>query len=110
MGKTQLVAIVVADPNTTVAWAENQGKSVEQLCREGGFKQFVMSEIKTIAKEGNLQGFEIVKDIYLEPTPWEPGCDILTPTFKLQRNKAQNKYQLQIDEMYKKLESIPSKL
>ena len=41
------------------------------------------------------QGFELVKEIYLDPTPWTPDT-LLTPTFKLKRNDAKLKYAAQV--------------
>lgn len=68
--------------------------------------------------QAKLSGFEVIKAFFLEPTPWDPGGEafrilneftdasqrwgmifgpfllkVLTPTFKLQRNKAKDKYQ-----------------
>lgn len=47
-----------------------------------------------------LKGFECVRDIRLEATPFAVDNDLLTPTFKLKRNIAKVRYQEQIDEMY----------
>ncbi len=47
-----------------------------------------------------LKGFEFARDIYLESAPFSVDNDILTPTFKLKRNVARDRYQAQIDAMY----------
>jgi hypothetical protein len=47
-----------------------------------------------------LKGFELAKDIYLEPTMFSADNDLLTPTFKLKRNVAKERFQAQIDRMY----------
>jgi Lon protease-like protein len=47
-----------------------------------------------------LKGFEMVKDIRLEATLFSVENDLLTPTFKLKRNVAKQRYQALIDEMY----------
>mmetsp|Transcript_16392 Transcript_16392/g.30871 ORF Transcript_16392/g.30871 Transcript_16392/m.30871 type:complete len:680 (-) Transcript_16392:164-2203(-) len=107
--KTQLVSVIVPDPEAAKAWAKEQGaqKSVEELCKDPGFKKAVMDDIVELAKGAHLAGFEIVKAIYLDPALWEPGGEVLTPTFKLQRNKAKDKYQAQIEQLYTELEAAP---
>jgi hypothetical protein len=52
------------------------------------------------ANDPQLKGFEMVKDIRLESTLFSVENDLLTPTFKLKRNVAKQRYQSQIDEMY----------
>jgi long-chain acyl-CoA synthetase len=47
-----------------------------------------------------VQGFEMVKEIYVEPTQFSIEEDLLTPTFKLKRPQLQKKYQAKIDGLY----------
>jgi len=105
--KTQLVSIIVVDPDAATAWANQQGveKPLTVLCKEVAFKQAVLQDLQQLAKRAKLSGFEVVKAIWLEPDPWTPGGEVLTPTFKLQRSKAKDRYQVQIDEMYADLEA-----
>jgi len=110
--KTQLVCVVVVDPDAGAAWAKGNGvqKDLPALCQDATFKKAVLADLTAIAKKDKLAGFEIVKAVHLEPKPWEPGTEILTPTFKLQRKKAQEHYQAEIDSMYAALEAPASKL
>jgi long-chain acyl-CoA synthetase len=57
-----------------------------------------------------LKGFEIVKNIYLEPEQWtiENGC--LTPSMKLKRPVIKKKYQQVIEKLYKEAPLDESKL
>jgi len=105
--QTQLVSCITIDPDYASAWAKEHGisKSPAELCQDDLFKKAVLQDIEQVAKRAKLAGFEIVKAVHLEPTQWEPGSDMLTPTFKLQRKKAQDKYQEQIDAMYAGLTS-----
>lgn len=107
--KTQLVAIVVPDPDTAASWAKQNGsqKSLAELCKDAGFKKAVLNDLQQLARSAKLSGFEVIKAVFLEPTPWDPGGEVLTPTFKLQRNKAKDKYQARIDELYAELEAAP---
>lgn len=111
--KTQLVAVVVPDPDTAASWAKKNAtqKSIAELCKDSAFKKAVLSDLQQLARSAKLSGFEVIKAVYLEPTPWDPGGEVLTPTFKLQRNKAKEKYQAQLDQLYAELEAgPPSKL
>jgi long-chain acyl-CoA synthetase len=105
---SMLVGIVVPDADRLTAWAKKNGKdgqTVAQLCTDADVKKAVMEDMASMAKEARLQGFECVKDIHLEPTPFTPD-DLLTPSFKLKRAEAKKKYGAQIDEMYNKIEKI----
>jgi len=106
----ELVSIIVPDPDAVAAWAKQQGKAgdVEALCRDEALKKAIMDDVKRIGVKEKLQGFEIIKAVHLEPHVWQPGGEILTPTFKLQRNKAQKKYEHEIAELYKGLAAPPS--
>jgi long-chain acyl-CoA synthetase len=56
--------------------------------------------LNAVGKEGGLQGFEQVKNIYLEPQPFLTK-GILTNTMKIQRHEAKKYYRPQIDLLYK---------
>ena len=47
-----------------------------------------------------LQGYELVKAVYLESELFAVENELLTPTFKLKRPQLQKKYQGEIDAMY----------
>jgi len=107
--RTQLVSVIVVDPETAAAWAKANSvqKDLVELCKDQRFKQAVLADLRAVATKAKLAGFEVVQAVHLEPAQWEPGGPVLTPTFKLQRNKAQEKYQAVIDAMYAELDSAP---
>jgi long-chain acyl-CoA synthetase len=107
-----LVLIATVDPDAAAAWGGKNGISgdVAAIAADPKFKAEVMADIKAIGKKAKLVGFEFPKDVYLDPVVWEPGGFALTPTFKLQRKKAQEHYQSHIDEMYARVNSTQSKL
>eukprot|EP00127_Corallochytrium_limacisporum_P001349 Clim_evm5s53 gene=Clim_evmTU5s53 len=96
-----LVAIAVIDQEQ---WPK--------LCAEKGFdkdtpsddaKKFLLEDLRKTGQENKLNGFELPKQVHIETIAWTPDDEesILTPTFKLKRKPAQERYQAQIDEMYK---------
>ena len=52
-----------------------------------------------------VQGFEMIKSLYLDPEQFSIDNGLMTPTFKLKRPPLQAKYKPQIDAMYKKINS-----
>jgi len=105
----ELVSIVVVDPDEAAAWAKRNNKTgdIHTLCKDEDLKQEVLKEIRAIGAKEKLMGFEIIKNLHLEPDLWQPGGEILTPTFKLQRNKAQKKYEGILAKLYNEIHSKP---
>jgi long-subunit acyl-CoA synthetase (AMP-forming) len=50
-----------------------------------------------------LKGFEYVKKIYVESSPFDMERDLLTPTYKIKRPKMLKYYQNEIDALYKEI-------
>jgi len=104
---SKLVAIIVPDLEVLSPICrekfdmENPG--LEEVCKSDKVKQLIMDEIKKMAKETKLHGFEIPAEIYLTSEPFTIENGLLTPTFKTKRNKAYLKYKNEIDDMYKAL-------
>jgi long-chain acyl-CoA synthetase len=96
-----LVSIVTLDPDAVPLWAKQNGVSgsLEELSKNPKLKAAVLADIKKIHQKEKLAGFELVKDVHLEPVAWTPE-DLLTPTFKLKRKPCEDKYKPQIDAMY----------
>lgn len=53
-----------------------------------------------IGKNGGLVGFEQIKNIYLEPTPFAL-LGLLTNTAKIQRHEAKKHFKPQVEQLYK---------
>ena len=68
-----------------------------------------MTDIQNLSRAGGLLGFETVKDIYLENELFSAEKDLVTPTFKLKRNKLRDAYQGEIDAMYANMAAVPVK-
>lgn len=113
--QSALVAIVVPDEEVVRGWAgSNAGTSSSDsfasLCQSSALKETIMADIKRLSKENKLQGFETVKAIYLEATPFSADNDTMTPTFKLKRQKIRDLHEQVIDDLYAKLPPPLSKL
>ncbi|KAI9471484.1 medium-chain fatty acid-CoA ligase faa2 [Coemansia sp. RSA 989] len=108
--QSSLVAIVVPDPETFIPWARsiigNDQASLEELCGMEIVESALLVELRKLGRESKLQGFEIPRQIFCEPTPFDIETnELLTSTFKLKRNVAREYYRPQIDQMYTKINS-----
>ena len=98
-----LVGIIVPDPDVIKHWATQKGfsgKSPEELCKDAAFKKAVVKSLEEFAKSNDLKGFECVKAVHLDMSPFSVENGLLTPTFKLKRHEAKKYYKTQIDAMY----------
>lgn len=89
-----LLAVVVPSEEGARAWAKANGKpsgALVDLCKDDAFSKAVLDDITRVGRESKLQGFEIVKAVHLEDTPFTPE-NVLTPSFKLKRVDAKKKY------------------
>ncbi|KAF9170024.1 hypothetical protein BGX21_001062 [Mortierella sp. AD011] len=101
--KATLVGVVVPDAETLKVWANQNNlgsKSFEELCAEPLVKQTLLKELATFGRESDLKGFEILKNIHVTAEQFSIENDLLTPTFKLKRHAAKEKYTVEIDQMY----------
>lgn len=90
------------------AWAEHNklaDKSFAELCKTESVKKHLLQSIQQHGKACDLKGFENVKNIHLEHELFTVDNDLLTPTFKLKRFEAKQKYQKEIDALYAELSS-----
>lgn len=66
----------------------------------------IETEMETLANENRLNSLEKVKNHFrIIPEPFEIGT-ILTPTMKLRRHIARDKYQHLINEMYAETDNL----
>lgn len=113
--QSALVAIIVPDEDPVRNWAASFDESLakgpfETICKNEELKKAIMSDIQKLSKESKLNGFETVKAIYLDSSPFSVENDLLTPTFKLKRQKARDQYESEIMKLYSELPPPQSKL
>ncbi|KAJ3027580.1 Long chain acyl-CoA synthetase 7 peroxisomal, partial [Rhizophlyctis rosea] len=120
--QSELVAIVVPDPEVAVPWgiahhilptstppatAPQPGQpphpALLTLVQSDKFRKAVQEDMNRLAKADKLRGFEVVKKIGFEVEPWSVANGLLTPSFKLKRVEAAEKYRSVIDGLYKEL-------
>lgn len=113
--QSALVAILVPDEDSVRNMLASEDPSLAKaslstICQSDKLKVFIMKEIKRVAKESGLLGFEIPKAIHLESEPFSVDNELMTPTFKLKRPQARDKYEKRIEAMYASLPPPASKL
>ena len=84
--------------------------SLSEICKSDKLKAIIMADFKKIGKANGLLGFEIPKAIYLSDTPFTVENGLLTPTFKLKRQQARDKFGKEIERMYATMPKPKSKL
>ena len=109
--QSYLVAVLVADGEAAAARFGDAALgrpgdptgALARLCadRAGPLHAAVAADVERLSAGARLAGFEVVKNFILEPLPFSVEEGLLTPTFKLKRDRAQKKYQGAIDALYK---------
>ncbi|KAJ2722549.1 medium-chain fatty acid-CoA ligase faa2 [Coemansia sp. Benny D115] len=108
--QSTLVGIVVPNPESFVPWAQkitgDKNASLEQLCADKQVVEALLIELRVLGRKAKLQGFEILREIHCEATPFDiEGNGLLTSTFKVKRNVARDYYAKQIERMYTKIKT-----
>ncbi len=107
--KTQLVGVVVVEPESVTSFAQSIGvpnatkENLEEIVKDPRIADEVVKELEKAGKIAKLKGFEFIRAVHLVSKDFDT-IDCVTPSMKLQRNKLQQHFQKQIDDMYVKLE------
>jgi long-chain acyl-CoA synthetase len=78
----------VPDPDTINHWAMAKGfggKTPDELIKDPAFRKAVVKSLEEHGKSNDLKGFECVKSVHLDMTPFSVENELLTPTFKLDK-------------------------
>jgi len=111
--KPCLVAIIVPDEEVVIPWCKNNGLQVSSLsdaCKQATLKKAIEDDMRKLAKQNGLHGFEQAKAIYLHDDLFTLENGLLTPTFKLKRPQAKKAFKEVIDTLYTQVPASKSKL
>ena len=113
--QSALVAIIVPDEDTIRPLLAAKDPTLAKapfssICQSAAVKAILQEDIKKVSRENGLHGFEIPKAIYLEHELFSVDNGLLTPTFKLKRQQARERYGKQIEDLYASLPPPKSKL
>ena len=113
--QSSLVAIVIPDEDYVRGWAATNDpllakSSMEEICKCPSLTNVVLNDIKELSRNNQFQGFEMVKAIRLHATPFSVENDLMTPTFKLKRQKIRDIHEKTIEELYNAANKPISKL
>lgn len=98
------VALVVPNPVHLERIAKQEGVTttdMDALCSNPKIIKTALKEIFDHGIKCKLAKFEIPSRITLVTEIWTPDMGLVTAAFKLKRKDIQNKYQADIDRMYK---------
>jgi long-chain acyl-CoA synthetase len=102
--ETFVVAIVVPDVDFAKRWwtenKHNEFPGIDAICHDKEFNDKVRADMTSREKDDKLNGFEKAKKFHLSPEAFTVENNLLTPTFKLKRKEAREKYETEIEKMY----------
>eukprot|EP00536_Pseudo-nitzschia_multiseries_P017474 jgi/Psemu1/70228/estExt_Genemark1.C_15790005 len=113
--QSALVAVVVPDEEPVRSLLSSEDPSaakapLSDLCKSEKLRAAIMADMTKIGKANGLHGFEMPKSIHLTHQPFSVEDGLLTPTFKLKRPQARDKFEKEIEHMYAVMPKPKSKL
>ncbi|KAJ3221528.1 Long chain acyl-CoA synthetase 7 peroxisomal [Chytriomyces hyalinus] len=129
--QAELVAVVVPDAEYAIPLARENGvlpastpnpgptapnapphPLLKKVCESEKVKALILEDMNRVGKQYGLKGFEYVRAIHLDSNGFSIENSLLTPTFKLKRNEAADRFRPFIDAMYKErnAKQVPAKL
>lgn len=94
--ESALVAVVVPDKH----WIEKYNNENTEEARRS-----MVQELSDVGKAERIKGFERIKAVHLEMTPFSIEEDLLTPSLKLKRPQLLRRYNNQIEDMYRDIKA-----
>jgi long-chain acyl-CoA synthetase len=111
--QSALVAILVPDEESVRKLLQDTGEvglaksPFAEVCKNEKLTAIVMAELKRLGQENGLHGFEAPKAVHLTDELFSVENGLLTPTFKLKRQQARDKYEKEIERMYNEITAQP---
>lgn len=107
--RTCLVAIVVPNKAATAKFLGVQGRISDadfaEACKSKKLNDEILNQLTEVAKKHKLFGYQFVKAVHCDPVEWTIENELLTPTFKLKRKKLSDKFNKEIQQLYRSLET-----
>lgn len=106
--KSYLIGVVVPDPVQFATFASRvlerridpeDVRVLKELCTDSRIADVMLAELNKVAAK-SLKGFEQLKRIHLSLDPFTVEDNTLTPTLKIRRRDAYNKYKVVLDSLY----------
>lgn len=116
--QSYVVAVLIPDPVQLAAITSGvTGKEVapenigelSKACRDDRVIEHILATLTKEAKKNGLKGFEMIRRIHLSLDPFTVENNTMTPTMKIRRKDAYNKFKAEITALYS-LGEPPSKL
>ncbi|ESK92844.1 long-chain-fatty-acid- ligase [Moniliophthora roreri MCA 2997] len=107
--QSYLIAVVVADPVYLANIASqtmgtkigsDDVNTLGKACEDERIVNAFMKELAKEAKRNGLKGFETVKRIHITLDPFTVDDGTLTPTMKIRRKDAFNKFKVELTDLY----------
>ncbi|KAH9997491.1 hypothetical protein BJV77DRAFT_1078521 [Russula vinacea] len=106
--KSYLIGVIIPDPVQFAVFASRilerrveptDSQTLKELCREPRLADGLLEELNKVAAK-SLKGFEQLKRIHLSLDPFSIDDNTLTPTLKIRRRDAYNKFKVPLDALY----------
>eukprot|EP00914_Ancora_sagittata_P011989 GHVO01023221.1.p1 GENE.GHVO01023221.1~~GHVO01023221.1.p1 ORF type:complete len:234 (-),score=23.38 GHVO01023221.1:176-877(-) len=86
------VAVIHPDPEWAESWHLQNSTSADKfdlgtVCQDPKFEDCLKQNLKNIARQHNLKGFELVDNVVITTEAFSPSNGLLTPTHKLRRKE-----------------------
>lgn len=93
------IAIVNLDKEAMHSWAKKNNMSTDDLAQDPKVRELIESEIEEQAAD--FKHYEKPRRVIIVDEDWSPENGVMTPTLKLKRRVIYDKYEHEIDEIYK---------
>ena len=107
--KEYIISFVVVDPEALAAFAKEKSISEEAAVENEELMMLVYNDLMDLAVKNKFNTLEKPKQLKLLKEPFSVENDMLTPTFKLKRNIARDKFRAEIDALYAKTPLNPKR-
>lgn len=103
--QSYVVAIVIPKKDAVISFLQSKGitateQDVEKYYEDPDLVKEILKDLETLGRSNDFKGFEVIKKLTLIDEPFSLENGLLTPTMKLKRHEAKQKYAEEIKKMY----------